>query len=82
MADGPRSLNCNSTVALPPTQIPLDLLRRSAPTWKRRGTTPIPTNHQENQRVPIQPVFATGDMAFLESSEWKPPWPVIWPSRF
>ena len=30
-----------------------------------RGTTPIPTNHEQNQRVPIQPVFSTGDMAFL-----------------
>lgn len=51
---------------LGPNAIPLDMLRaRRNADVETRGTTPIPTNHQENQRVPIQPVFATGDMAFL-----------------
>ena len=63
MAVGPEA-ELQQHRGLAPNMVPLDMLR-SRQDVETRGTTPIPTNHQENQRVPIQPVFSTGDMAFL-----------------
>ena len=47
---------------LAPHQVPLDLLR--APE-EHRAITAAPTNTATMQESPIQPVFATGDLAYL-----------------
>ena len=49
---------------LGPNQIPLDLLRGAVET-RAAGVTPIPSNHEQGQRMIVQPVFATGDTAFM-----------------
>ena len=64
MAVGPEA-ELQQHRGLAPNMVPLDMLRPRNADVETRGTTPIPTNHEQNQRVPIQPVFATGDMAFL-----------------
>ena len=49
---------------LAPNQVPLDLLR--APVLEEhRAITAAPTNTATMQESPIQPVFATGDLAYL-----------------
>ena len=49
---------------LGPNQIPLDLLR-DAVEIRAAGVTPIPGNHEASQRMILQPIYATGDSAFL-----------------
>ena len=51
---------------LGPNQIPLDLLRMPLDVETRAaGVSPIPSDHEANQRPIVQPVYATGDSAFL-----------------
>ena len=51
---------------LGPNQIPLDLLRTPVDVETRAaGVSPIPSDHEASQRPIVQPVYATGDSAFL-----------------
>ena len=49
---------------LAPHQVPLDLLRAPA-SEEHRAITAAPTNTETSQQTPIQPVFATGALAYL-----------------
>ena len=48
---------------LAPHQVPLDLLRPARE--EHRAVTAAPTNTETSQQTPIQPVFATGALAYL-----------------